>query len=290
MYTAKSRGHGQVQGFSSRIKAQLEERLEIEQQLRHAIARDELELHYQPIVDAHTGALQTLEALLRWRNPVLGEVSPERFIPIAEENGSITTLTEWVLHRACAQNAEWQRAGLPKVCVAVNISMLQLGQGELPRVVNNALERAGLDARWLQLELVESILAQPQAASNVEDLRALGVSIAVDDFGTGYSSLSYLGQLPVDTLKIAQAFTANLYREGSQESALALLEAIIGVAKSLRLRVTAEGVETDQQLERLRQLGCDSIQGYLYAKPAPADTARSWLEAGALHTRQTELA
>jgi diguanylate cyclase len=290
MYTAKNRGHGLVQGFSSQIKAQLEERLEIEQQLRHAIQRDELELYYQPVVDARTGHLQTLEALLRWRNPTLGNVPPERFIPIAEENGLIAPLTHWVLQRACLQNAEWQRAGLPRVCVAVNISMLQIGQGELIRTIKTALEDANLESRWLQLELVESVLAQPHAAAGIEELRTLGVSIAVDDFGTGYSSLSYLGQLPVDTLKIAQAFTTNLYREGSQESALTLLEAIIGVAKSLRLSVTAEGVETDQQLQYLRQLGCDSIQGYLYAKPAPADTARIWLEAGALRALETELA
>jgi diguanylate cyclase (GGDEF)-like protein len=278
MYTAKNRGHGQVQGFTAAIKAQLEERLEIEQQLRHAVSRNELELYFQPIVDAQSGRVHTLEALLRWRSPTLGSVSPERFIPVAEESGLIVPLTEWVLHCACAQNAAWQLAGFAPVCVAVNISMLQIGQPELLRTVEHALELSGLEPRYLQLELVESVLAQPQAASGVSQLRALGVSIAVDDFGTGYSSLSYLGQLPVDTLKIAQAFTTNLYREGSQDSALALLEAITSVAKSLRLRVTAEGVETQQQLDRLRQLGCDSIQGYLYAKPAPALEAVGWLE------------
>jgi diguanylate cyclase (GGDEF)-like protein len=282
MYSAKSLGHGKVQGFSAEIKANLDERLEIELQLRHAISRNELELHYQPIVDAQTGRIHTLEALLRWRNAKLGRVSPDRFIPVAEESGLIVPLTEWVLHCACAQNAAWQLAGLPKVCVAVNISMLQIGQDELLRTVTHALEVSGLDARYLQLELVETVLAQPQASSAVAELRALGITVAMDDFGTGYSSLSYLGQLPVDTLKIAQAFTANLYREGSQDSALALLEAITGVAKSLKLRVTAEGVETEQQLQRLRALGCDSIQGYLYAAPANAETAARWLETGSL--------
>jgi diguanylate cyclase (GGDEF)-like protein len=282
MYTAKNRGHGQVQGFTPQIKAQLEERLEIEQNLRHAIARNELELYYQPIVETSTGTIRTLEALLRWNNATLGSVSPERFIPIAEESGLIAPLTEWVLRRACAQNAAWQRAGLPKVCIAVNVSMTLIGPTDLKRTIQSALEDAGLEARWLQLELVETALAEPHAAGSVEELRSLGVSIAVDDFGTGYSSLSYLGNLPVDTLKIAQAFTTNLYRDPPQGNAVALLEAIIGVTKSLKLHVTAEGVETPRQLERLRQLGCDTIQGYLYARPAPAQVAATWLAAGRL--------
>ncbi|NJK45304.1 MAG: EAL domain-containing protein [Pleurocapsa sp. SU_196_0] len=220
--------------------------------------------------------------MLRWNNPTLGSVSPERFIPIAEESGLIAPLTEWVLHRACAQNAAWQAAGLPKVCIAVNVSMTLIGPTDLKRTIQSALENAALEARWLQLELVETALAEPHAAGSVEELRSLGVSIAVDDFGTGYSSLSYLGNLPVDTLKIAQAFTTNLYRDPPQGNAVALLEAIIGVTKSLKLHVTAEGVETTRQLERLRELGCDTIQGYLYAAPAPAHVAANWLALGRL--------
>jgi diguanylate cyclase len=288
MYTAKARGHGQVQGFTASIKAQIEERLRIEQQLKQAIARDELELHYQPIVDSRSGRIVTLEALLRWRNPILGDVSPDRFIPVAEENGLIGPLSEWVLRRACQQNAAWQRLGLDPVRVAVNLSMLQIGESALTQTLRSLLEASGLEPAWLQIELVESVLAQPQAAHTIRELRDLGISIAVDDFGTGYSSLSYLTQLPVDTLKIAQAFTANLYKDAPQDhseraGAATLLEAIIGVSRNLNLRVTAEGIETVAQLERLQELGCYTIQGYVYARPGNAETATAWLRTGVLH-------
>ena len=281
MYTAKSRGRGQIEGFSAEINAQIERRLEVENQLRLALVSDQLELHYQPIVNIHSGAILALEALLRWNSPVLGWMLPDQFIPIAEKSGLIASLSDWVLNRACAQNAAWQHAGLSPVRIAVNLSALQLEQPELPRLVELALQRSGLAATWLELELVETVLASTQAARPLHDLRALGVHLSVDDFGTGYSSLSYLHRLPIDALKIPQTFTSVLHND-QDRGIQPVLEAIIAIARSLGLNVTAEGIETPEQLELLRALGCDAAQGYLFARPAPASVATRWLEIGML--------
>ncbi len=288
MYTAKSRGRGQIQGFSNEIKAKIEQRLEIENQLRQAIAGDQLELYYQPILDIHSGALLTLEALVRWNSPVLGWMMPDQFIAVAEKSGLIASLSDWVLNQACAQNAAWQRAGLPPVRIAVNLSAMQLEQPDLPQLVGAALKRSGLAATWLELELVETVLASAQAARPLQELRALGVHLTVDDFGTGYSSLSYLHRLPIDALKIPQNFTRILHNN-EDRGIQPVLEAIIAIARSLGLRVTAEGIETLEQLELLRLLGCDAAQGYLYAKPAPARMATRWLEAGTVQVAERQL-
>ncbi len=288
MYTAKSRGRGQIQGFSSQIKAKIEQRLEIENQLRQAIIGDQLELYYQPIVGIHSGALLALEALVRWDSPVLGWMMPDQFIAVAEKSGLIATLSDWVLNEACSQNAAWQRSGLPPVRIAVNLSAMQLEQPDLPQSVEAALKRSGLAAQWLELELVETVLASAQAARPLQALRALGVHLTVDDFGTGYSSLSYLHRLPIDALKIPQTFTQILHND-EDRGIQPVLEAIIAIARSLDLRVTAEGIETREQLELLRALGCDAAQGYLYAKPAPAQVATRWLELGTLAVAERQL-
>jgi diguanylate cyclase (GGDEF)-like protein len=265
MYTAKDRGRGQIQAFNPEIKAQLELRLEIETQLRQAIAQNELRLHYQPIVDMLSGKLIALEALLRWDNPVLGPMRPDVFIPIAEKSGLILPLSTWVLRHACAQNAAWQRAGFAPVRVTVNLSMLQLEQPDLPEIVEAALLESELSADWLELELVETVLASESAAEKLVALRALGVRLAIDDFGTGYSSLSYLHRLPIDTLKIAQNFTSSLHNDDDR-NIQPVLKAILGIARSLDLSVIVEGIETQQQLETLRAMGCDAAQGYLFAR------------------------
>ena len=281
MYTAKSRGRGQIQGFSADINARIQRRLEVENQLRQAIAGDQLELHYQPIVNIHSGSLIALEALLRWNSPTLGLMMPEEFIQVAEKSGLIASLSDWVLNQACAQNIAWQRAGLAPVRVAVNLSAMQLEQPDLPHLVAMALEQSGLAAQWLELELVETVLASPEAAGPLHELRALGVHLSIDDFGTGYSSLSYLHRLPIDALKIPQNFTRILHNN-EDRGIQPVLEAIIAIARSLGLTVIAEGIETPAQLATLRQLGCDAGQGYLFARPAPASVATRWLEAGSV--------
>ena len=205
----------------------------------------------------------------------------------AEKSGLIATLSDWVLNRACTQNAAWQQAGLLPVRVAVNLSAMQLEQPDLPQLVQAALERSGLAAQWLELELVETVLASPDAAGPLHELRSLGVRLSIDDFGTGYSSLSYLHRLPIDALKIPQTFTQILHNNADR-GIQPVLEAIIAIARSLGLAVIAEGIETSEQLATLRALGCDAGQGYLYARPAPADVATRWLEAGRLEPGRSE--
>ena len=265
MYKAKEQGGSSYQAYSRAMNASALQRLTLENALRRALEREEFELHYQPIVDGRTGAPTGAEALVRWRHPELGLLLPSEFIPLAEENGLIVPLGEWVLRQACAQNRAWQDAGLTPIRVVVNLSSRQLRRS-LPETVGRILQATGLEARFLGLELTESLLVnhQKEDTDTLHALRAMGLHLAVDDFGTGYSSFSYLKHLPLDTLKIDRSFVREITT--SPDDA-AITTAIIAMAHALGLKVVGEGVETAGQRDVLRGQGCDAMQGYLFSRP-----------------------
>jgi len=268
MYRVKQ-GEGQdgYLFFSPEMNQRALERLNLEGNLRRALERDELSLHYQPQLDLESGQIIGAEVLLRWNHEGTGMISPATFIPVAEETGLIVPIGQWILENVCARNKEWQRAGLPIVKLAVNISAKQF-RPTLPRLVAEILARHELDARFLELEITESMIMQ-----NVEgviammgDFQQLGVDLSLDDFGTGYSSLSYLKRFPIDKLKIDQSFVRGIIQDDDDK---AIARTIISLSKNLGLRVIAEGVETEEQLDFLRSAGCEEIQGYYYSRPLP---------------------
>jgi len=226
-----------------------------------------LHLHFQPQVDLRDGRLEGAEALLRWHDPVLGQVRPDRFIPLAEANGLILPLSDWVLETACQQIAAWQRAGTP-LRLSVNVSAHQLHQGQLADKVRATLASTGAHARWLELEITESVaMTQPrQALEQLNALVELGCTISLDDFGTGYSSLAYLKTLPVSKIKIDQSFVRDITDDPNDD---VIVQTIIGMARNLGLDVIAEGVETEAQRDRLSLYGCNTCQGYLFHRPMP---------------------
>jgi diguanylate cyclase (GGDEF)-like protein len=268
MYKAKEQGGNCYQAFSRSMNAAALHRLTLENDLRRALSRDELEVHYQPIVDAASGAVISAEALVRWRHPDLGLLLPSEFIPLAEENGLIIPLGEWVMQTACSQNREWQVAGLRPIRVLTNLSSRQLKRS-LTDSVSRALETTGLDARHLGLELTESMLVnhEKEGTDTLHALRAMGLHLAVDDFGIGYSSFSYLKHFPLDALKIDRSFVREII---SNPDDAAITTAITAMGHALGLRVVAEGVETEEQRNLLRRQGCDEMQGYLFSRPVPA--------------------
>jgi diguanylate cyclase (GGDEF)-like protein/PAS domain S-box-containing protein len=246
----------------------MQQRMLIESGLRHALGNGELILHYQPKFEIGSSRLVGAEALVRWKHPVRGMVPPIEFIPLAESTGLIVQVGEWVLEQACAQAAIWQRAGLPPFRLAVNVSAREFTPS-LPGRVAETLRRYRLDAHWLELEITESTLMHDieHVIAIMDRISALGVALSLDDFGTGYSSLSYLKRFPIDTLKIDRSFTTGIPLDPSD---CAIASTIIGMGRKLGHRVIAEGVETLEQLEFLRQAGCDEVQGYLYGKPLPS--------------------
>jgi diguanylate cyclase (GGDEF)-like protein/PAS domain S-box-containing protein len=277
MYRAKAKGRRRYQVFETDMWEQAVDRFDLENALRRALGRGELELHYQPIVDLRTGAVHTVEALLRWHHPDRGRLAPSEFIGIAEETGIIVPMGGWVVAEACRQLRRWQQAvpGLA-VGVAVNLSGRQLDQTDLVARVGDAVTASGVDPSLLQLEITESVVMDDveRSRQTLAELRALGVTLAVDDFGTGYSSLSQLKRFPVDRLKIDRSFVDGL---GAEPEDTAIVTAIVHLAHSLGMLATAEGVETEQQRHALEALGCDSAQGFLLAEPAPADEVLSLL-------------
>jgi EAL domain-containing protein (putative c-di-GMP-specific phosphodiesterase class I) len=242
------------------------ERMELEGHQRHALERHELSLQYQAKVHLQTGDIRGVEALLRWDNPVLGSVSPTRFIPLAEETGLIVSLGRWVLQTACAQAATWIRDGLSPVCMAVNVSPVQFRDPELVPTIRRALADTGLPPALLELEITESMVMQDvdRVSRKLREIQALGVRLAIDDFGTGYSSLAQLKRFPINTLKIDRSFIRDV-SHNSQDRAIT--EAIIAVGRSLGVTVVAEGVETASQQEYLRGQACDEMQGFYFSKP-----------------------
>jgi diguanylate cyclase (GGDEF)-like protein len=269
MYKAKEQGGSSYQTYSKSMTTMALQRLTLENDLRRALDRNEFEVHYQPIVDAYTSTVVGAEALFRWRHPELGLLLPSEFIPIAEENGLIVPMGEWIMENACAQNRAWQDAGLPRIRVSVNLSSRQLKRS-LIDTVSRALQISGLEPRYLSLELTESVLVNhhKEGTDALHALRAMGLHLAVDDFGTGYSSFSYLKHFPLDTLKIDRSFIREI---ADQPDDAAITTAIIAMGHALGLRVIAEGVETEAHLTLLQKQGCDEIQGYLVGRPVPAD-------------------
>ncbi len=269
MYQAKEHGRNTFRFYISEMNAMVTKRLTLERGLRHALERAEFVLHYQPQIDFANGAIFGAEALVRWQHPDLGLLAPDHFIQVAEETGLIVPIGEWVMDTACAQNATWQKQGLPPIVMAVNLSARQFRQENLSVVITRVLERHGLQPRWLELELTESMVMQnaEQTVATLRELNRLGVRIALDDFGTGYSSLNYLKRFPIDKLKIDQSFVRDLTRDPDDA---AIVLAIIAMAHSLNLKVIAEGVETREQFDYLQSHNCDEVQGYYFSKPVPA--------------------
>ena len=286
MYRAKAKGRQRHQVFEVDMWEQAVDRLDLENALRRALGRGELELRYQPIVDLRTGLVDGVEALLRWRHPQRGLLAPDEFIGVAEETGVIVSMGDWVLTQACCQLVAWDDGspvagadGDPALTMAVNLSGRQLDHPDLVDHVRRALETSGLAADRLHLEITESELMDDVEGSSatLEQLRGLGVHLAVDDFGTGYSSLSYLKRFPVDRLKVDRSFVDGL---GTDPEDTAIVTAIVRLAHSLGLEATAEGVETEAQRSALAALGCDRAQGYLLARPLPADEVLAVLGGG----------
>ena len=276
MYQAKAAGRDLAMFFTPEFHAQAQQLLAIENALRHAVVRGELSLHYQPRIDAVSGAVVGVEALARWQHPELGAVSPGRFIPIAEESGQIIGLGAWILNEACRQHAAWRALGLGSIPVSVNVSAIQLRDTALPALLQRALEAHAVEPGAIELELTETFLMENAAATvgRLEALKALGISLSIDDFGTGYSSLNYLHQFPIDKLKIDQSFVRDMLDDPAD---LAITQAIIGLGQTLGLRVVAEGVEIEEEAALLRAAGCDELQGYLFARPMPAAALADWL-------------
>jgi diguanylate cyclase (GGDEF)-like protein len=269
LYRAKKSGGDNYQFYTADMNARASKQFALETSLRHAVDNEEFVLHYQPRMAVDTLKITGVEALVRWQQPQLGLLSPAEFIPLAEDNGLILPIGEWVLRTACRQNREWQERGFAAMRIGVNVSARQFQQQRLAEIVLKILEETGLAPEYLDLELTESsIMSNAQATIDVlTRLKAMGVTISIDDFGTGFSSLSYLKRFPIDALKIDRSFVRDLTMDPDDA---ALVMAIVTLAHNLRLKVVAEGVETEEQLRFLQLLRCDEVQGYLFAKPLPA--------------------
>jgi diguanylate cyclase (GGDEF)-like protein len=278
MYQAKNHGRGRHELFDHALRARALRRLHLEQDLRLAIASDQLWVAFQPIVVTGTGVVSGTEALVRWEHPTLGSISPVEFIPVAEESGLILPLGARVLELACEQTAKWraEQPTLAHLTVSVNLSARQLGDPDLLATVRAVLDRSGLPASSLWLEITESMLmTDPDSAAQVlQTLHADGINLAIDDFGTGYSSLAYLRRFPVAALKIDRSFIMAMNESADDE---AIVASIAALAHTLGMRVVAEGVEETHQLDKLRELGCDYVQGYLLGRPTDASTVRQLL-------------
>ena len=291
MYQAKDRGRNNFQVFSPVMDRRLKERIAIETSLRTALQSQQLDVHYQPIVNIESNCVVALEALLRWKHPSHGYVRPERFMGIAEETGLMVPIGDFVLQRAVEDAVRWRQAGGTLVPIAVNVSAVQLQRSNLAESISRLTRQHGLEPSLLQVELTEGAVFERRDARNpdasqdaVASLRELGVRIAIDDFGVGYSSLSYLKRWRVDALKIDRSFVRDLVTDLSD---LAIVSAIIAMARHLHIEVVAEGIEGWQQLEKLRQLGCGFAQGYLIARPAPAQDCAQYLSGKPVDLTQT---
>jgi diguanylate cyclase (GGDEF)-like protein len=286
MYQAKDRGRNNVQLFSPIMDRKLKERVAIETALRAALQLKQLDVYYQPFVNLRTRKIVGLEALVRWHHPKHGLITPDRFISVAEETGLVIPIGEFVLQRTLQHMSAWRRAGVKLVPVSVNVAAAQLQRSDLREMITKLLTAHNLDAELLQLELTERAVFEGGDARGGEtrqdaiaQLRDLGIKIAVDDFGTGYSSLSYLKKWRVDLLKIDRSFIRDLVTDASD---LAIVSAIVAIARHLRISVIAEGIEGFQQMEKLKQLGCELGQGYLFAKTMPMDQCLAMLRRGSL--------
>lgn len=274
MYRAKEEGRNTYSFFTEEMQTVSARNLQLSNALYHALARNELYIVYQPQIFLKTGHIIGAEALIRWQHPEFGTVSPAEFIPIAENNGLILSIGEWVLRSAAAQLKNWLDSGLSPIIVAVNLSAIQFRHPNLPELVTRILDETGLPPEYLELELTEGVaMHNPQAAISImNNLHKRGIRMSIDDFGTGYSSLSYLKQFKIYKLKIDQSFIRDISIDTGDR---AIVDAIIHMAHSLGLQTIAEGVETVEQLDYLRNQGCDEIQGYYYSRPLPSEQFES---------------
>ncbi|MCX2983260.1 GGDEF domain-containing response regulator [Halieaceae bacterium IMCC14734] len=276
MYAAKAEGRACYRFYNEEMNAKAVEHLKLEEELREAIADNQLELRYQPQVDAKTGAVVSMEALVRWKHPVRGMIPPSEFIPVAERTGLIVELGEWILNEAARHCHFWDERGLPQFRICLNLSPLQFNEPNLTQKVADFLEQSGIHPGRLELELTESAI-MTDAETNIaklRELKALGLALAVDDFGTGYSSLNYLKRFPIDTLKIDQSFVADLASPDGE----AIVDAIMALSKTLNLQVIAEGVETQEQLKFLLTRNCHLLQGYYFSRPVYPDDVPTMLD------------
>jgi diguanylate cyclase (GGDEF)-like protein len=275
MYAAKRAGGGTYAVFEAHMDSDAREQLNLQNDLRHAVARGELQLHYQPKVDGRRGQIHGVEALLRWHHPTRGLIGPMVFIPLAERFGLINGLGQWVIEEACRQIRDWMSLGI-RMRVAINLSVHQLREQDLVQRIETALSRHGIDSSLLLCEITETVAMEDVKLTQAafEGLARIGVYLSIDDFGTGYSSLSYLRQLPARQLKIDRSFVKDLQTSGD---ARAVVDAVVRLAHALGLRVVAEGVETESQRDVLLALGCDELQGYLFARPMPASLLVDWV-------------
>jgi EAL domain-containing protein (putative c-di-GMP-specific phosphodiesterase class I) len=281
MYHAKNLGRSSYRAFSRTLSQRRDTHLAMAAGLMRALRRNELDLHYQPVLDLPTGGVSYVEALLRWNDPVEGILLPGRFMPVAEDGGFMRDLGHWVFEAAARQAAAWQAAGLKSFTVAVNLSASQLRDPDIVSELEAILSRAGCAPGWLALEINEtSVLRDVEAVnSNLRRLRTMGLRIAIDDFGTGSSSLSHLRQLPVDTLKIDRSFMADIDGAdgpGTTNGGAAIVAAVTGLARGLGLEVVAQGVEHQSQLDFLRELDCRAFQGFFACPPLPAAELERW--------------
>jgi diguanylate cyclase (GGDEF)-like protein len=276
MFHAKANGKNNYQYYTNSMSATAFERLSMENAMRRGLGNNEFEVYYQPKIELASNRAIGLEALVRWHHPEMGLVLPSDFIPLAEETGLIVPLGDWVLHTVCTQIKNRHDAGLDPLRVAVNLSACQFRQTMLSQQVRRILDKTGVAPEWLELELTESvIMSDIQTSSTIlRELKNMGVGISMDDFGTGYSSLGLLKRLPLDTLKIDRSFVRDITTDADDA---AIVDAVISLAHSLRLRVIAEGVETGEQLEFLSSRGCDEVQGYLFSRPLPVAGIEAWL-------------
>ncbi len=276
MYQAKAGGRNTYRFFSARMHADTQHKRHVEKELRRALQQGELRLHYQPLIDLTCNRVTAVEALLRWEHPKRGLLPPSEFIEVAEESGLIVPMGLWVLREACRQNRAWQDAGVPELRVNVNLSAVQFRDPKLIPDICKVLKQTGLEARYLSLEITESLLMAQveQTTEMLRELDQMGVELAIDDFGTGYSSLSYLKRFPVSKVKIDRSFVRDIHCDPEDA---AIVRAVIGLGHSLGRKVVAEGVETEEQLGYLKEQGCDEVQGYFFSRPLAADDCEAFL-------------
>ncbi|WP_338043914.1 EAL domain-containing protein [Paenibacillus lutrae] len=277
MYFAKARGGNSFHFYEKKLNDMFEEEMLLDHGLREALLKDQLVLHYQPKVNTFTGAICGVEALVRWEHPELGRIPPDKFIPLAESSGLILKIDEWVLLEACRQNKAWQDAGLPKIPIAVNLSGLHFSQTHLVELIQQVLEQSGLDEKYLNLEITEGVFIKnvDPVIDTITRIRDMGIQLSIDDFGTGYSSLSQLQRLPISNVKLDRSFIHDIADEPKKA---AVVKAIIDLAHSMRMTVVAEGVETKNEMNYLKQCKCDELQGYYFSRPLPADEFSALLD------------
>ncbi|MBB4823071.1 diguanylate cyclase (GGDEF)-like protein [Sporosarcina luteola] len=275
MYASKERGGNTYSFYSAQTSIGDVRKLKLENGLRTAVESDQLELHYQPIINLATNRMEAVEALLRWHHPELGFVPPDEFITIAEKTGIIIPIGKWVLETACRQVKAWQLAGYPQLSVAVNVSIRQINEPGFIDFIKNLLERTGLSPAYLDIEITESMMQNDESITILNELKGIGANISIDDFGTGYSSLSVLGYLPIDRLKIDQSFTQEMLHHSHTNS---IVKTIIDMGRNLGLTLIAEGIEEEKQAQALRKFGCNFGQGYFYNRPLTVDQMTACLQ------------